>query len=154
MIRLLAVILLFGVLEIVLLVRLAQITSAASVLLYLLVAAIIGGRLIARPGFIALLSGRKTTQPGPAALLTDRLLEIAAGLLLIVPGVLSDLLAVALLVRPLRSVLARLAARLLPLEVRTRASMWQAAAAQRQPSAGAPPAETQDTIDVASRRIE
>jgi UPF0716 protein FxsA len=148
MIRLLLPILLFPVLEIFLLVRLAQLTSGWEVLAYLLFAALVGGRLIARPGALAAISSRRyrfsTSSP-----LSDRMLEIVAGLLLILPGLLSDVLAVTLLVPPLRTRFLRWAASSLPLEVRSRASSFQAAAASRRQSA----AGADDPIDVPSRSL-
>ncbi|HEX3655423.1 MAG TPA: FxsA family protein [Pirellulales bacterium] len=148
MFRLLLPILLFPVLEIFLLVRLAQLTSGWEVLAYLILAMLAGGRLISRPGTLAAISSRRyrfsTGSP-----VRDRMLEIGAGLLLILPGLLSDILAITLLVPPLRTRLLRWVAHSLPAEVRTRASVFQANVSRPHPAA-----TSDDPIDVPSRQIE
>ncbi|HEY5311388.1 MAG TPA: FxsA family protein [Pirellulales bacterium] len=148
MIRLLLPLLLFPVLEIYLLVELAQLTSGWEVLAYLLLTALAGGRLIARPGALAAISSRHY-RFGTGSPVRDRMLEIAAGLLLILPGLLSDLLALTLMVPPLRQRLLRWAARALPVGVRSRASVFQASSSARRP----PVTAADDPIDVPSRSL-
>jgi UPF0716 protein FxsA len=146
--RLLLVALLFPLAEILLLVELARLTSGTFVFCWLLVAAVIGVGLMTQPSRVL---WRQWTgrQVDPATLaqqsLGNRLIEILAGLLLLVPGVLSDLLAVALLFRPLRARVSRFALRRMGLDAMFDRS---GARAESDPFDHAGPGET---IDVASR---
>jgi UPF0716 protein FxsA len=76
----------------------------------LLLAAIIGVFLVRHRGLASLTRAQTASAQGqpPIGAVLDSFCEVAAGVLLIIPGFLSDLLAVALLIRPLRRVFGRL----------------------------------------------
>lgn len=95
------------ILEIWLLVLVAQVIGWGALLLLLLVSAALGGWVVKRAGMRAL----RATAAGSAEAGTA--VSIAGGLLLILPGLLSDLLGLACLFPPTARVLRRLPGRLL-----------------------------------------
>lgn len=141
MIRWLLLVLLVPVLELVLLVRLAHLVGSLEVLVYLLVAALVGSRMIARPGWLATLG--RPYRLGTGSPLTDRIVEIASGVLLILPGILSDLLAAGLLVPPVRARLVRWLAKALPVNFQSTGAAWSGPASRR--------VDSDEPIDVTSR---
>ncbi len=80
--------------------RMMERIGGGYVLLWLLGAALLGGWLIARGGLTAVARVRMAVERGelPAAEIFQGLLAAFAGLLLIVPGFITDLLAVSLLI--------------------------------------------------------
>ncbi len=96
---LLAVVLFIG-LETWGILRMAEHLGGGPVLLYLLGAVLLGGAMIARGGLNALIRMRSAVSRGelPAADIFQGLVTAFAGLLLILPGFITDLLAVSLLI--------------------------------------------------------
>jgi UPF0716 protein FxsA len=140
-------------LEVVLLWRLEQRTSLWFVAAYLLLSAASGIAVIAHTARQALgLAPSRTTAAPPSP--ADRLLTLLAGVLLIVPGILSDLLGL-LLLAPTGKTLAR----------RWLGPRWRAWAASgsnlsgtwarfgQAPSAAAETTSDEHTIDVTSRPV-
>jgi UPF0716 protein FxsA len=118
--------------EIALLVEAGRLLGGAlPVLLLLLAAALAGALLIRRQSLASLTAVRaalaRNEAPGEALL--DAACGFAAGLLLILPGFLSDLAALALLIRPVRRALAR---RLVGPELRR----WRAGGRRSAPGTG------------------
>jgi UPF0716 protein FxsA len=95
------------VLEIWLVVELASVIGWFLVLILLLLGIVLGGRLIKRAGLKALrvasASFEQGTVPPSGAAETNTSLTVLAGLLLMVPGFLSDVLALTLLFPPTRA---------------------------------------------------
>ncbi|WP_327065548.1 FxsA family protein [Kitasatospora sp. NBC_01250] len=102
------------VLEIWLVIQVASVTGWLAVLLLLLLGVVVGGRLIKRAGLKALRAASASFEQGAVppsgAAETGTSLTVLAGLLLILPGFLSDLIGLTLLFPPTRS-LWRLAGR-------------------------------------------
>ncbi|WP_344446704.1 FxsA family membrane protein [Kitasatospora nipponensis] len=102
------------VLEIWLVVQVASAIGWPLVLLLLLLGIVLGGRLIKRAGLKALRAASASleqgTMPAPGAAETGTSLTVLAGVLLMVPGFLSDLVGLTLLFPPTRA-LWRLAGR-------------------------------------------
>ncbi|MFF3598450.1 FxsA family membrane protein [Kitasatospora indigofera] len=91
------------VLEIWLLVQVGSAIGGFAVVLLLLAGVLLGGWLIKRAGLKALSAAlEQSRDPKPQQAQTGTSLTVLAGLLLIVPGFLSDLLAVTLLLPPTR----------------------------------------------------
>jgi UPF0716 protein FxsA len=101
------------VLEITLLVWAGHSFGVAPVLLALLVAAVLGVLLLRREGGHAFRAWRATSAAGrpPALETAEGALVLAGSLLLVVPGFASDVLGLALMVRPLRRAVAGVAVR-------------------------------------------
>lgn len=92
------------VLEIWLLVQVGSWLGGLTVLLLLAAGALIGGSLVKRAGMRALSAAiDQTRDPKPQQAQTGTSLTVLAGLLLIVPGFLSDALALTLLLPPTRA---------------------------------------------------
>ncbi|MEU4118420.1 FxsA family membrane protein [Kitasatospora sp. NPDC028055] len=92
------------VLEIWLLVQVASWLGGLTVLLLLIVGAVIGGSLIKRAGLKALSAAiEQSKNPQSEQPQTGTSMTVGAGLLLIVPGFLSDLVALTLLFPPTRA---------------------------------------------------
>ncbi|WP_329500074.1 FxsA family membrane protein [Kitasatospora herbaricolor] len=92
------------VLEIWLLVQVGSAIGGFAVVLLLLAGVLLGGWLIKRAGLKALSAAfEQSRDPKPQQAQTGTSLTVLAGLLLIVPGFLSDLLAVTLLLPPTRA---------------------------------------------------
>lgn len=95
------------VLEIWLVIQVASVTGWLLVLILLLLGVVVGGRLIKRAGLKALraasVSFERGTMPPPGASETGTSLTVLAGLLLILPGFLSDLIGLTLLFPPTRA---------------------------------------------------
>jgi len=119
--------------EIALLIEAGRLLGALPVLLLLLAAALAGGLLIRRQSVASVGAVRAALarNEAPTGALLDAACGFAAGLLLILPGFLSDLAALALLIRPLRHALAR---RLVGRDLRRRGGF--AGARRPQPGAG------------------
>jgi UPF0716 protein FxsA len=103
------------VLEIWLLIQVAEVIGGFAVFGLLLLGALTGGWLIKDAGLRALRQAARSMQAGgaPAGESDGRVgASLAAGLLLIVPGFLSDLLALACLLPPTRALLRRVPQRL------------------------------------------
>lgn len=92
------------VIEILLLIAIGNQIGALWLLLILLVIAVLGGLLIRREGGKAWAALRDLFRPGaaPSGELANAALLLLAGILLVIPGFLTDLAAVALLVPPTR----------------------------------------------------
>jgi UPF0716 protein FxsA len=98
--------LLLAVAEIVLLVLVARQIGLALTLLLVLATALLGGWLLRREGIRAWRALRRASMDGrpPGAEVSDGLLGLLSGVLLLVPGFLTDLTGLALLVPPIRRV--------------------------------------------------
>jgi UPF0716 protein FxsA len=100
-------------LELLLAAQLAQFIGVAGVLVWLIVAAILGSWIVQKQGLRTIRDVQDAINRGapPGDALLRGLLAIGAGILFIVPGVLSDILAVVLLILRTRSSGTRLAER-------------------------------------------
>jgi UPF0716 protein FxsA len=107
--RLFVLLTLAPLVEVLLLVWIAQQTNLTVVLLLIFVPGLFGVWLARREGLRSLQVVREEMARGqiPSRSLVDGLLVLLASGLLIVPGVLTDLVGLALLVRPLRRVVGR-----------------------------------------------
>ncbi len=108
MLRLIAVGLVVMLLvEIALFVQLGGRLGVGLTVTWLVLAALLGGILIRVQGWMTLLRGREALARGqlPALEMLEGLALVFAGILLIVPGFFTDLLAVLLVIRPLRRAL-------------------------------------------------
>ena len=95
--------------EIALLIEAGRLLGGAMPVLLLLIAAALAGILLIRHQSLASLAAVRAAlarNEAPGEALLDGACAMAAGLLLILPGFLSDLAAIALLVRPMRRALA------------------------------------------------
>ncbi len=96
------------VLEIWLVVQVASVIGWLLVLLLLVLGAVLGGRLIKRAGLKAFRAASASleqgTMPPSGAAETGTSLTVLAGLLLILPGFLSDLLGLTMLFPPTRAI--------------------------------------------------
>lgn len=94
--------------EIWLIATVADRFGVLTVVAILIGAAIAGGSMIQRQGFRVMFNAQAAMQRGelPTRALTEGSLGVIAGLLLLVPGLLSDILALPLLLPPLRRWLA------------------------------------------------
>ncbi|PYC76401.1 hypothetical protein C7C46_22440 [Streptomyces tateyamensis] len=96
------------VLELWVVIQLASVLGWFLVLLLLLLGVVVGGRLIKRAGLRALRAASASFEQGQmppsGAAETNTSLTVLAGLLLILPGFLSDLLGLTLLLPPTRAV--------------------------------------------------
>jgi UPF0716 protein FxsA len=102
----LALLVLWPLAELELLVRLARATSVSAAILFVCVSAIAGFALLRHQGRQALGEMQSQLRQGRAAATpwSDRLLKVLAGILLIVPGVLSDVVGLLLLIPACRRV--------------------------------------------------
>ncbi len=93
--------------EIALFVQLGGRLGVGLTVTWLMLAALLGGILIRVQGWMTLLRGREALARGqlPALEMLEGLALVFAGILLIVPGFFTDLLAVLLVIRPLRRAL-------------------------------------------------
>ncbi len=93
--------------EIALFVQLGGRLGVGLTVTWLVLAALLGGILIRVQGWMTLLRGREALARGqlPALEMLEGLALVFAGILLIVPGFFTDLLAVLLVIRPLRRAL-------------------------------------------------
>lgn len=108
MLRLIAVgLVVILLVEIALFVQLGGRLGVGLTVTWLMLAALLGGILIRVQGWMTLLRGREALARGqlPALEMLEGLALVFAGILLIVPGFFTDLLAVLLVIRPLRRAL-------------------------------------------------
>ncbi len=108
MLRLIAVgLVVILLVEIALFVQLGGRLGVGLTVTWLVLAALLGGILIRVQGWMTLLRGREALARGqlPALEMLEGLALVFAGILLIVPGFFTDLLAVLLVIRPLRRAL-------------------------------------------------
>ena len=93
--------------ELAVLVRVAGRIGALPTVLLLVAAALLGGRLVRRQGLGALVRAQEALRAGrpPVRELLDGACVLAAGVLLILPGFLSDIAACVLLLPPVRRLL-------------------------------------------------
>ncbi|MCG5241916.1 FxsA family protein [Azospirillum doebereinerae] len=105
----LLLILLLPILEIVGFIQVGDWIGAGPTIGLLLLSAVVGVFLVRHRGLAALTRAQTATAGGqaPIGAVLDGFCEVIAGILLIVPGFLSDLVAIALLIRPLRRGLGR-----------------------------------------------
>ena len=108
----LILLLLWTAAEIALMVRVSHWLGGSGLLIWIIAAGLIGGTLIRRQGLRTLQAVRASTARGelPAQTLIEALIVLIAGLLLILPGLISDGLALSLLIGPRRWVARRLGA--------------------------------------------
>lgn len=97
-------------LELLTLIQLGIETSALTAVAWVMAMMLLGGALLRRVGTAGIQRLRQAQQTGilQQHLLVDDMAMAFAGILLIVPGLLSDFFAVVVLIGPLRRVLARL----------------------------------------------
>lgn len=97
----------FPILEIGLLIRAGQILGFWKLALLVIATAILGSIVIKRTGFAVISKARQELDSGGRGFnpLLDGLLQITAGLLLIFPGLISDVLGLTLLIPAIRNVL-------------------------------------------------
>ena len=102
------------VLEIWLVLQVASVLGGLPVVGLLVLGAVLGGWIIKRAGLRALRSAVRAVEqePGPGTGESHTAITITAGVLLIVPGFVSDLLALACLFPPTRALLGRVPSRL------------------------------------------
>lgn len=116
--------------ELILLVRLAELTSLSFTLVVVLVTGIVGATLARYQGWTTLLRIRRQLSDGhfPTDSLQDGAMILFAGALLLTPGLLTDAVGFALLVPPVRRVIKRLIARRLrsSFRVQTYRDSWEA----------------------------
>lgn len=100
----LLILLLWIALEVGLMIHVSDWLGGSAVTLWMLAAAVVGVTLIRRQGLRAISELRASTGRGelPAQTLIESLVVLLAGLLLILPGLISDVLAVLLLIGPRR----------------------------------------------------
>ncbi len=93
--------------ELYLLVRLSTVVGLGPTILIVVVTGIVGAALARTQGLMALVSIQRDLQEGrmPAGSLLDGVMILAAGLLLVTPGLLTDLTGFLLLVPPVRAAL-------------------------------------------------
>lgn len=97
----------FPILEIGLLIRAGQILGFWKLVVLVIATALLGSAVIKRTGFAVLTKARQELDSGGRGFnpLLDGLLQITAGLLLIFPGLISDVLGLTLLIPAVRSAL-------------------------------------------------
>lgn len=97
----------FPILEIGLLIRTGQILGFWKLALLVIATAVLGSVVIKRTGFAVISKARQELDSGGRGFnpLLDGLLQVTAGLLLIFPGLISDVLGLILLIPAVRSVL-------------------------------------------------
>jgi UPF0716 protein FxsA len=102
-------VILLPIVEILVLVKIGQMTEWWVPILWVVAAGFVGLAVVRREGLRAFTRVREDTRSGrtPADQVVDGLLRLFAGLLLIVPGVLTDVAAVVLLIPPLRQLIKR-----------------------------------------------
>ena len=95
---------LLPIIEILVLVKIGQMTEWWVPIMWVVAAGFVGLAVVRREGLRAFRRVREETRSGrmPADQVVDGLLRLLAGLLLIVPGVLTDVAALVLLIPPLR----------------------------------------------------
>ena len=103
----LLVLLLLAAAELAVLVRVAGLIGVLPTLLLLVATALLGGQLVRRQGLGALVRAQEALRAGrpPVRELLDGACVLAAGVLLILPGFLSDIVAGVLLLPPVRRLL-------------------------------------------------
>ena len=99
----------FPILEIGLLIRAGQILGFWKLALFVIATALLGSAVIKRTGFSVLTKARQELDSGGRGFnpLLDGLLQITAGLLLIFPGLISDVLGLTLLIPAVRTALVK-----------------------------------------------
>lgn len=99
----------FPILEIGLLIRAGQILGFWKLALLVIATALLGSAVIKRTGFAVLTKARQELDSGGHGFnpLLDGLLQITAGLLLIFPGLISDVLGLTLLIPAVRNTLVK-----------------------------------------------
>lgn len=99
----------FPILEIGLLIRAGQILGFWKLALLVIATALLGSAVIKRTGFAVLTKARQELDSGGRGFnpLLDGLLQITAGLLLIFPGLISDVLGLTLLIPAVRNALVK-----------------------------------------------
>ena len=105
--RLLLLFILTPLIELWLLMLVSEHLGAATTIWLVLVTGFVGASLARRQGIQTWLTIQRETQQGkmPAASLVDALMIFVAGLLLITPGILTDVVGFSLLVPPIRTLL-------------------------------------------------
>ena len=103
--------LIFIGLEIGVLIKLAGVFGSGLTVIWLLFAFLLGLALVRSAGFAISRQFLASVSGGisPAAAISDGMIRVLAGLLLIFPGILTDVLAILILIPPLRKLLFRLA---------------------------------------------
>lgn len=104
MIRLAILFILWPILELWLLIRIGQATSALTTIALVILTGVIGAALAKHEGLRTYLRIREDLAAGrlPGDHLVDAMLILVAGVLLITPGLISDTLGIVLLIPPLR----------------------------------------------------
>lgn len=98
-------------------------------LLLIILAAVLGAAVIRGQGAGAMTDLRGQRR-NPAGLLADRILVVLAGVLLILPGFISDLVGLVLLIPPLRALIIAAGARRIKAHEPLRRAEWQTGSAE------------------------
>jgi UPF0716 protein FxsA len=142
--------------EVVILVQIGQATDWWVPILMVIATGIAGAALARWQGWRALERIREDARAGrvPAAAIIDGVLILIAGLLLVTPGVLTDLFGIALLIPPLRSLVKRGVAAWIRRNVEVRVN--RAGGSFYQDAGGAPGTDRDEIIDakVLETRVE
>ena len=106
----LLLLLLWTAAEIALMFRVSEWLGGSSLLIWIIVAGLLGGALIRRQGLRTIQALRESSSRGelPALAMIETMIVLVAGLLLILPGLISDGLALLLLIGPRRHLAKRL----------------------------------------------